>query len=113
MDRRVEKLAMCSMRVGVGGGGGGGFDFEGEVEKEAAVFIPPPTLVYSCWGRSTVVAAIQANFPPPLKYLGGGCLSVQAMVSTNGANVFCSLSSLPLLPQPPRQCLGPSSILDT
>jgi hypothetical protein len=30
------------------------------------------------------------------------------MPPTNGANVFCFLSSLPLFPQPPRQCLDPT-----
>jgi hypothetical protein len=70
--QEVEKLAICSR-------GGGGVE-EVLVLKERwrrkllHVFIPPPTLVHSCWGMSTAVAAIQANFPPPLKYLGGGCV---------------------------------------
>jgi hypothetical protein len=37
------------------------------------------------------------------------CMSISwwsRSAGSNGANVFCFLSSLPLLPQPPRQCLA-------
>ncbi len=35
------------------------------------------------------------------------------MVQSTGASVFCFLSSLPLLSQPPRQCLAPICHLST
>jgi hypothetical protein len=60
----------------------------------------------ACPSRSCSVASLRATFTYSCCYYTVEHLS-------NGANVFFFLSSLPLLPQPTRQCLAPICNLST
>jgi hypothetical protein len=47
-------------------------------------------------------------------YIGANIVQFNMVWPQRGqCTVFCFLSSLPLLPQPPRQCLGPTCHLST
>jgi hypothetical protein len=54
------------------------------------------------WSKGNIV------FVLPIGEGGCGWYVPVCTVETNGANVFCFLSSLPLRLQPPRQCLAPN-----
>ncbi len=57
--------------------------------------------------RCTVAMCQDVSFSLDLQCKYKPCRILQP----NGANVFCFVSTLPLLPQPPRQCLTPIPVI--